>query len=655
MEYVYQPLADQSVEIRLLVLLPGHDQDDVKVELNATFCSLPGLPEQKNEKKIKRNVTIPEYEALSYAWGARTEQRKIWVHEQAASSSRFINVTENLHSALKYMRLRNEGRTLWVDAICINQIDLAERGRQVLLMQSIYCNASRVVAWLGVDSDASDTALDMIAELGQSVDNVNWNQTAVSTDHLPRFTRRQWKSLMLLLGRSWFRRLWVRQEIYHANAAIVVCGNKRISWREFENGVYRLGTSNLEDTSLDDGEHQQLVSSLSTAFFLCKHLSMRHTYESLRRFLRGIEWTDPRDTLYAVAHLLHTDDSKLRVEPDYTITTSEAFIKTARRKIENQRSLELLSTCEMQPGGTRGLPTWVPDWANHMKADRSFIQCWSSCAWISAQVSCEADSNELICLHAAGRQIAVVDSVEVVDFKGSVLDHTEIVESLLRIRPNGATDAAYKAGGHVLNAFCQIIRSCSQKSSSDAEDRACEALRDIWLLGELRDEDLTEDRLDLIRCFFISFIGRAFFTTLEGDVGVGYMGVRPGDIIVVLLGCSTPIILRGVGTSSVGEKAHWQVVGNCFVPGFMMGEAIHGPISSHYRAIYHDSDQHELINGDSYALQDKTNGMIHTDPSQILNTAGIQHTRYQRDPHILDVPGSELEKSGTKLIDFVIV
>lgn len=654
MEYVYRPLTEQSKEIRLLVLLPGHPQDIIRVELKHIACPFLGSIGQSNGQESKR-VTVPEYEALSYVWGTRAGQQKILVVEQSWPSQKFILVTKNLHAALRYLRSESEGRILWVDAVCINQKDLAERGNQVLLMRFIYSNASRVLAWLGVDADGSDTALDMVAELGRSVEKVDWHETSISTHGLPQHTARQWKSLMYLLRRQWFRRLWIRQEIYHARTAIVICGHKAVPWPQFENGLYRLGTSNLEDTNLDDVGHQQLVFSLSIAFLLCKHLFKRHTYESLRHFLRGIEWTDPRDTLYAVTHLLHADDYRLGVEPDYTITTTEAFIKTARRKIECQRSLELLGTCEMQAGGTRGLPSWVPDWANRLKANRSFIQHWSSCAWISAEVNCTIEPNGSASLRAAGRRIATVDDVQVIDFEDNVLDHTKIVERLQRLRPNGSMEASYKAGGHILDAYCQIIRSCSQKKSGEHDETARQALRDIWLLEELGDADLTDSRLDVIRCFFISLIGRAYFTTVNDYIGIGYMGVKSGDIVVVFLGCSTPIILREVATSSMGEKKRWQVVGNCFIPGFMMGEAIHGPISSRYRAIDPASDQYELINGYSYALQDKTNGLVHTDPSQVLNMMGIQHTRYRRDPHILDVSKEELDKAGIGLSEFTIV
>ena len=47
-----------------------------------------------------------------------------------------------------------------MDAICINQDDLAEREQQVRLMPGIYHKANRVLVWLGDASDAGDQALN---------------------------------------------------------------------------------------------------------------------------------------------------------------------------------------------------------------------------------------------------------------------------------------------------------------------------------------------------------------------------------------------------------------------------------------------------------------------------------------------------------------
>jgi hypothetical protein len=46
-------------------------------------------------------------------------------------------------------------RCIWIDALCINQVDIPERNAQVLLMGDIYNKAQRVVAWLGEELEGS--------------------------------------------------------------------------------------------------------------------------------------------------------------------------------------------------------------------------------------------------------------------------------------------------------------------------------------------------------------------------------------------------------------------------------------------------------------------------------------------------------------------
>ncbi|KAK3352256.1 heterokaryon incompatibility protein-domain-containing protein [Lasiosphaeria hispida] len=59
-----------------------------------------------------------------------------------------IRITQNLHDALLRLQHALTGY-LWVDALCINQADLAERDAQVLLMGEIHSCATCVVVWLG--------------------------------------------------------------------------------------------------------------------------------------------------------------------------------------------------------------------------------------------------------------------------------------------------------------------------------------------------------------------------------------------------------------------------------------------------------------------------------------------------------------------------
>lgn len=87
----------------------------------------------------------PQYEALSYVWGKPNNVSPILLN------GRVWNVTANLELALRHFRRYEKGehRTLWVDALCINQGDIPERNQQVSIMRDIYNGAQDVLVWLG--------------------------------------------------------------------------------------------------------------------------------------------------------------------------------------------------------------------------------------------------------------------------------------------------------------------------------------------------------------------------------------------------------------------------------------------------------------------------------------------------------------------------
>ncbi|KAK0611195.1 hypothetical protein B0T14DRAFT_529931 [Immersiella caudata] len=51
-------------------------------------------------------------------------------------------------------------RRLWVDAICIDQANIRERNHQVRSMAAIFCEAQRVVVYLG----EPEPVIDRLAE-----------------------------------------------------------------------------------------------------------------------------------------------------------------------------------------------------------------------------------------------------------------------------------------------------------------------------------------------------------------------------------------------------------------------------------------------------------------------------------------------------------
>ena len=64
-------------------------------------------------------------------------------------------------------------------------------------------------------------------------------------------------------------------------------------------------------------------------------------------------------------------------------------------------------------------------------------------------------------------------------------------------------------------------------------------------------------------------MGRCFCLTKEGRLGMGSGFMAPDDVVVVPLGCYTPIILR-----PEGNRGEYRFVGDVYVHGYMQGKAV---------------------------------------------------------------------------------
>jgi hypothetical protein len=184
-------------QFRVLQLYPGAYDDPIVCKL----C----------HRSMNR---VPRFEALSYVWGSELSS------QQLCLNGSFMPMTANLDVALRRLRPsrdhlgQSKPRTLWVDALCINQQDLDERAAQVRLMQDIFPSARRVLVWLGAAADDSDQAMARISRR----DEAQWH------------TRDFMLQLRHILLRPWFTRTWVLQEFLLANEVIFGCGEHWVSW-----------------------------------------------------------------------------------------------------------------------------------------------------------------------------------------------------------------------------------------------------------------------------------------------------------------------------------------------------------------------------------------------------------------------------------------
>jgi hypothetical protein len=200
------------------------------------------------------------YDALSYTWGdpriAYGSTDEIPSPEAWAATCweiycdrKPVSVSTNLYTALLDIRwlaahggasgFANSRFTgyIWIDALYINQTNLAEKSSQLMLMSRIYRQAVSTYVWLGGHDDhvpAVDALMDLAILKRKLPDEqiVSLHSVLVvdqqknDRPELARLTKTQCINIISFFNRSWFRRVWVVQEIAMSRNPAFICGSR---------------------------------------------------------------------------------------------------------------------------------------------------------------------------------------------------------------------------------------------------------------------------------------------------------------------------------------------------------------------------------------------------------------------------------------------
>lgn len=313
----------------------------------------------------------PLYEALSYEWGPTERQKDIMM------DGRVVRVRRNLWHALRAIRFhaRGQPRMLWIDAICIDQCDNVEKFQRVSHMGPIYERASCVICWLGTSSPDSDLAVsflksatDVLAEFGPQFALTNratqiFIEWICSNDHGPAVRAIE----NLLNYRSYWSRIWIRQEIIFAEDIFIYCGINKIHWIG-AHAVCKLLTQLR-------GKHMRGRSGIQGLNHSRDMLGMRKDDQWLLAEL-GNTWTskatDPRDKVFGLLGLFQykAPSDSYRLRPDYRLSFFDVCLQVFRYCVFNEfgdarRESCLSILCISRPKFSEvdGLPTWLADWS----------------------------------------------------------------------------------------------------------------------------------------------------------------------------------------------------------------------------------------------------------------------------------------------------
>jgi hypothetical protein len=170
----------------------------------------------------------------TYEWGSNVRQHEI------SCDGRILKVTASLALLLSRFRSPETSQLFWIDAICINQDDLDEHSHQVSITGEIYKNAEVVLMWIGDEVPHPKDAISLIRRLAKECSVLKLKPGMRPFDYffyepsdLSAKQRlegivgeRSWPAVTnLLSSRSYFRWLWVVQEVVLSSKAVVVCGD----------------------------------------------------------------------------------------------------------------------------------------------------------------------------------------------------------------------------------------------------------------------------------------------------------------------------------------------------------------------------------------------------------------------------------------------
>ena len=554
--YRYLPLKHDH-DIRLLYLLPGKDRAPLSCSLRIVSLSEP-----------------PVYEALSYTWGEPIFSASIECFPKG-----HLPITENLSKALFHLRLADRLRVLWIDAICINQQDLVERSHQVTLLRDTFQRAKNVIVWLGEDTGDASRAFGILRAIDPSSSNVNISKLIDEDGH---------NALANLLGRSWFRRIWVVQELICAQKAIITCGNHEMEWERFldvartirETGVF----GSIRDQSVQD------ALLILGGIRLRRRSQEQQEIEILLYYYRSCVASDPRDKVFALVGIAGGQTAPAYT-PDYSKSVLEVYRNLAMHLIIAEQNPDVLVHCAYIVGSKSPLlPSWVPDWSQNLYSNCSPLLCpgaYEASAGTSFRGRVSGNLDELFLDGVLVNKVEVIGGVW---YFGDLNDQPNILKRLIEFHEECIdmfrSSPRYRAC--YWSAFTRALVAdkdhCGKRLGQRDLSEVYVTYRQLiswhllatrlsfplrFLKGSRLSVESTESR-DFERTLELAAYGRVFCMFDDGRAGWVPKAAEVGDQIAIFLGATVPILLRPRGNGYI-------VLGEAYVDEMMDGQAFEGP------------------------------------------------------------------------------
>ncbi|KAF2967031.1 hypothetical protein GQX73_g6557 [Xylaria multiplex] len=563
--FKFLPIDSSKGQIRLLNIAPGRAGEVIR-------CSYQIASVHEN---------VP-YETLSYVWGEMEGNQTIVVEGTE------VELTDNLFDAVTRIRHETEARLLWVDALCINQEDGAEKTAQVDMMHKIYSDCVQCNMWMGnIDTAAlAATEPEALAAAKGALDAIELLAGVDPKYRLPSSlaTKAQQaqagKAMKLLMDSPWWGRIWTVQEATSPKNATVLWGPLSIPWSFMKSAAEKLIWAKYPPP-----ERLYVYDIVdSYGFFTAPILGLIWAsewavqpdppLEMLWRF-RYRKSTDPRDKVYVILNLVAEGTYPLPSvrTSDYSLSAPVLYRRVMLDLLRNEQGLRPMIGLRGERKSVPGLPSWVVDWSRPPE-EFDIASVWEHAKfWVTYIADRGMPGLDLDKLSSPdyGEDVLNVNGVSFdkvlacsdVIARGETEDRLRelVVEVIAKAL---AEDPRYRIISEVYwqEALIDIIEGNYADPEAQLEGASGDA---FWRANMLRHQRL--------------------FITENGAVGLGPSGTSIGDEIWVLSGGKSPFLLAPLHTSETAGKGrdasyHYTFRGDVFVAGIMEGEAVESRIEN---------------------------------------------------------------------------
>ncbi|RSL88116.1 hypothetical protein CDV31_016127 [Fusarium ambrosium] len=631
----YQRIESALGDIRVLIVQPGHPQDPLKCQIEVARLSLDAGSKPENP---------PSYEAISYCWGDPTPC------EPCELDGIAVKIPASASEVIHRFRLPDSPRRIWIDALCINQQDITERGEQVSLMGAVYSQCTHCLIWLGSDTDntaktafdtvdkvchaarqadreSKDPMVEMLSMLSstsftRSVFNASFEQRLKGKRGEPSFKLEDTQQdLFKLLRRPWFQRKWVFQEAVLAPESTVYCGAETRplpSILEAGHSLHRhRAWSHTREEFLMIRDLHLLWSYFSPETNDELPVDSR-TLVALLAFLRTKYSTDPKDAVFSVLGLIKRNEQtnnsfQALFKADYRRSLRDILASATKYAIMETQTLDVLRFVQPrlnEDAETSQIPSWVPRWhLRHEDIDMGVNRMGPSGELVSstklelidphdvAVLKCRGDIIDDICYRfdAPGKDVVKDASALAAFFKNmrslfrrdilsQVFESTAIDDAqATRIRNAILPNRMYSVDEEsaVVSSTLMMGRQYPmQEYKGDETDDLIHlesylnepglvlpALPDDEVIPTSTFKDRSPGEQAFVRFTMIMRLAlhhRAFFTTSCGLIGIGPSTMEVCDVVAMLHGFSSPVVLRPKGDG-------YEFLESCYVHGLMEG------------------------------------------------------------------------------------